>query len=335
MYMARVGHPVPPQYNPADHILFFVQSKSEADCAAFVDFWAEQEKEAVIADILPRRTSASQVEMPNMARKRSSLVQLHHLVVREFRLTMRDTPSLIMRFAVSAVMGALFACIFKGVGGKDAEPGGLQSHFGAICNIMTGAMFSSTQPVLLLFPFERPIFLREYASNMYGSVPYFLAKMAIELPVAMLTSIETLLVAHWIMELKGNFFGLVLAHWGLSGAGASTALFVGCSLKDVRAVQEVSILTIAPQIIFCGIFISINLIPSWLRWLQYACSLKYAINLGVLVEFANIPEGRALLDFQDIHEDKWLMYVGVLAGIFCFFRLLALVCLRQKAQFVC
>ena len=38
------------------------------------------------------------------------------------------------------------------------------------------AMFECVQPAILSFPAERPVFLREYASQMYGVVPYFLSK---------------------------------------------------------------------------------------------------------------------------------------------------------------
>jgi len=333
-YMARAGHPVPLQYNPADHILFFVQARSVQDRATFVDNWAREEKQAVLPGIWQRRASASRFQMPRRARSRPCHVQLCCLILREFRVTVRDKVSLIMRFAVNGIMGILFACIFQGVGGKDGEVGGMQSHFGAVCNIMIGTMFGSAQPLLLLFPFERPIFLREYAANMYGSIPYFVAKVAIEIPLSFLTSLETWLIAYWVMDLKGSFLALVLASWGLSLAGASTALLIGCNIGNAKTVQEVATLMFVPQILFSGIFISINLIPSWLRWLQYVCALKYAINLGMLAEFENLPGGEAILASQDIHKDKALFYVAVLIGIFCVFRLLAMIGLRQKAKFV-
>merc|ERR1711904_317178 len=100
-----------------------------------------------------------------------------------------------MRFAVNGIMGLLFAFIFQGIGGKDAEQGGFQGHFGAICNLMIGTMFSSAQPLLLQFPLERPVFLREYGANMYGTLPYFLSKMIIELPLTFLTALESWLIS--------------------------------------------------------------------------------------------------------------------------------------------
>jgi len=158
--------------------------------------------------------------------------------------------------------------------------------------------------------------------------------MAIELPLSLLTSIETWLIAYFIMGLKGNFVMLVLSSWGLGLAGASTALLIGCNIGNAKAVQEVAPLMFVPQILFSGIFITIKLIPSWLQWLQYVCALKYAINLGMVAEFDNLPGGKEFLAAQNIDKDDVWFYIAVLAGIFAGFRLLAMIGLRKKATFV-
>merc|ERR1712178_306493 len=183
-------------------------------------------------------------------------------------------------------MGLLFAAIFGGIGGK----GDLRSHFGAVCNLMIGGMFGSAQPLLLQFPLERPIFLREYAANMYGVVPYFLAKTLVEVPTSFLTALETFLISYWIMDLQGNFFFLVCVAWALSLTASSTALFIGCSVANAQSAQELAPLIFVPQILFTGIFVPISLVPQGLRWLQYVCALKYAINLACIVEFKDLPD---------------------------------------------
>merc|ERR1719218_221713 len=97
------------------------------------------------------------------------------------------------------------------------------------------------------------------------------------------------------MGLQGNFILLVVIAWALSITASSTALFIGCSVANAQSAQELAPLIFVPQILFTGIFIPIGLIPVWLRWLQYLCALKYAINLGCVVEFADLPMGREFL----------------------------------------
>jgi hypothetical protein len=45
-----------------------------------------------------------------------------------------------------------------------------------------------------------------------------------------------------------------------------------------------------PQILFSGFFIRTSLIPIYMRWAQYLCSLKYAINLLLIIEFGTCDD---------------------------------------------
>ena len=82
-------------------------------------------------------------------------------------------------------------------------------------------------------------------------------------------------------------------------------------------------------------------IPSYLRWAQYLCSLKYAMNVLSIIEFGDgaCQEGaenacKALLDSNEIEEDKWWVYVLVLAALFFGFRIIGARVLTIKATTV-
>jgi len=332
-YMAKLQQPVPKETNPADHILFYVQTQTREQLSAFTQSWAAEEQSKVLTNIAVVRSTASAIP-PRAIHRKNCFLQLRFLVQREFRELLRNKIGLIMRFAVTGIMGCLFAFIFQNIGRKDDQPGGLQGHFGAICNLLIGTMFGAAQPLLLQFPSERPIFLREYAANMYGTIPYFLAKMVVELPVAFLTALENWAISYWIMGLSGNFFYLVIIGWAMTLTASSTALFVSCSVANAQSAQELAPLIFVPQILFTGIFVPISLVPIWLRWMQYVASLKYAINLACIVEFESVPGGDTLLTTMDIQKDKAWLYILILASIFAGFRILAMINLRRKASFV-
>lgn len=332
-YMDSVGDPVPPQHNPADHILFSVQTRTAQDLNSLCEKWNVQAQSSVEPEIRKIRGDEMHMLTPPQTKRKSFWTQLSYLVVREFRETTRNKIALVMRFVVAGFMNILFALIFQGIGNKN----NLQSHFGALCNVLIGTMFGSMQPILLGFPLERPVFLRDYAANMYGCVPYFLAKSMIELPMTFLTSLETFLISYWTMGLQGNFIELVLVAWALSLTAASTALFIGCSVSSVQTAQELAPLMFVPQILFAGVFVQIDLIPSWMRWLQYTCALKYAINLASIAELRDLPgvDGpHGFLAAMDIHIDRAWLYIVVLVFIFSGFRLLAMANLRRRAKFV-
>lgn len=262
-------------------------------------------------------------------------LQMSFLLKREVREFLRDKNALGMRFFVNGFMAVLFSLVFTGIGNKDDETGGLAGHFGAVCNMMMSTFFTTAQPLLLQFPLERPVFLREYGANMYGTTAYFLSKTILELPVTLLSILETWLIAYWTMGLSGNFFELILISWILGLNAASLSLCVGCSVTNAQSAQELAPLVLVPQMLFTGIFIPISLVPKWLRWIQYMCSLKYAINLGCIVEFADSDTAKEFLTkVQGINEDEAGTDVLILLAIFCGFRLLAMLALRRKASFV-
>lgn len=49
--------------------------------------------------------------------------------------------------------------------------------------------FNAIQNTILIFPDERPVFLREVNNNMYSVSGYFFAKILADLPVAILTPV--------------------------------------------------------------------------------------------------------------------------------------------------
>mmetsp|Transcript_49345 Transcript_49345/g.119680 ORF Transcript_49345/g.119680 Transcript_49345/m.119680 type:complete len:82 (+) Transcript_49345:2521-2766(+) len=44
-------------------------------------------------------------------------------------------------------------------------------------------------------------------------------------------------------------------------------------------------LLFVPQMLFAGFFVAPELIPVWLRWAQYLCSLTYSVRIGLVEEF--------------------------------------------------
>jgi hypothetical protein len=98
-----------------------------------------------------------------------------------------NRPALYARFGMTAFLNCLFGCIFYNAGRLGDTPDDARTHFGAVAQILIGAMFGSANPVLLAFPLERPVFLREYSTATYGLLPYFLSKTAVELVLGFLT----------------------------------------------------------------------------------------------------------------------------------------------------
>ena len=87
-----------------------------------------------------------------------------------------------------------------------------------------------------------------------------------------------------------------------------------------------------------GFFIAPDLIPVWLRWLQYVMPLTFAVKIGLANEFSRDCGSdlsnilcQSVLNNTDVDPDDVWWYWLALAGIFGVLRLFALIVLRRKA----
>jgi ABC-type multidrug transport system permease subunit len=207
--------------------------------------------------------------------------------------------------------------------------------------VAIGGMFAAAQPLLLRFPLDRAIFLREYATSSYGGVPYFLSKSMVELPQSLIQSIITWLAVYWIMGFHGSILVHTLVFWLAGLAAASTALLVGCLASNPEVAQQAGPAILVPQLLFAGFFIKTEQIPIWLRWAQYLCSLKYGINLLLLNEFGESTRAdwsdaqkfmaNSIIEGNDINPDLWWVNLIVLLGLVVFFRSMAILALSRRA----
>jgi len=124
------------------------------------------------------------------------LTQVGMLFKREIKNLYRDTTAIGARFGLTIFLGILIGIIFLKVGETDSSvPTNLQSHFGALIMVLLMSMFGTAQPALLAFPEERPVFLREYSTNHYSVISYFMARLSME---AFITALQVLvMVSSW------------------------------------------------------------------------------------------------------------------------------------------
>ena len=268
--------------------------------------------------------------------------QLTWLMLREQNCLIRDKAALIGRFGITIFINLLFGLIFYRAGDRDdSQQNFLYDHFGALTMVTISSMFGAAQPTLLAFPEQRPIFLREYSTGTYNIVPYFLSKLAYEAPLAFMQTLTQWLVVYWLIGFQGSFLVLMLSGFALGLVSSSVAVLIGCSVTDIKTAAEFLPLVLVPQMLFAGFFVSTDQIPKYLRWAQYLCSLKYAMNLQQIAEFSESAcspgadeQCKTLLVKNDVDEDHVWFYILILAVLFITFRVVGCYILMIKATTV-
>ena len=200
------------------------------------------------------------------------------------------------------------------------------------------SMFGTAQPSLLAFPEERPVFLREYSTNHYSVLSYFLSRLSMEASVTALQVLLLCLIDYFLISFNAPFGIFYLCVYSLAMASTALAVMLGCSVEDPKLGQEMLPILFVPQMLFAGFFVIPELIPVWLRWARYLCSLTYAIRILLVEEFGQgCGGGQADKMCKDMitavgasEDETWWNWV-VLIALFAGFRILALMILRRKA----
>ena len=112
--------------------------------------------------------------------------QFRLLAERNFLNMIRLPQTSYVKLLVTIATSLFCVVLFYNVTGDSA---GVQNRNGALFFITMSMSFNAIQNVILIFPDERPVFLREANNNMYSVSAYFWAKIFSEFPSSLLTPV--------------------------------------------------------------------------------------------------------------------------------------------------
>jgi ABC-type multidrug transport system ATPase subunit len=346
-YFAQHNHPMPKNYNPADWIMEVAQQYSQ-DQLLQEGFFSKDErnlspaiipKDSELLDSLgvSRHEDISDDEWKHVGFGTEARL----LFKREIIHNSRNKKGVGARFALTTFMAFLVGNIFFGVGNVDSfyDVSKFNSHFGAMVMILMMSMFGTAMPTLLSFPEERPVFLREYSTNHYSVIAYFMSRLAMEALITFLQVFVLLIIAYFMVDLQAGFFRFLAIEYALAMSSTAVAVLLGCAVEDPTMATEFLPLLFVPQLLFAGFFVRTDLIPPWLRWAQYLCALTYGVRLALLAEFGDCANDETikpnicsqLLEVNEVKEEERAIYWAILWGLFLVFRLGGLTLLRKKA----
>jgi len=333
-YFSQRGYPKPDDYNIADWIMTVAQSTpiTELETAGF--FLQNDAGNTEIEEIDDSEETYDRKKNP--IQRVGWPTEIFLLFGREMKRLRRDRLALLVRVGSTGFFGLFYGLIYLNIGKTDLSDAlNLQAEFGAIANLLISTMFGVAQSSLLDFPKDRPVFLREYSTNHYSVVPYFLSRLSIECTVTFCQTLVQLLAAYFLMSLRMRFVVFLAINFVLAIASTSIGIVIGSIVEDPSVAAELMPVLIVPQLLFSGFFISIDLIPSFLRWAQYLCSFTYAIRLSSYYEFGDCEYDTCLdlLYRNGVFELDTVWYWVILLSITIVFRITGMVFLRSKASF--
>ena len=158
------------------------------------------------------------------------------------------------------------------------DPAGVQNVQGSLFFITMNISFNAIQNVILIFPDERPVFLREVNNNMYKTAPYFWAKIISELPFSIMTPVIFGCIVYYAIGYNpaGENFMIFLAILVLIyNASSGYSLIISASFSDKQLAVTLTPVLIIPFMLFAGFFVSSDNIPVFLKEFEYLSIFKY------------------------------------------------------------
>jgi ABC-type multidrug transport system ATPase subunit/ABC-type polysaccharide/polyol phosphate export permease len=327
----KMALPCPNNYNPADWVIDAAQLCSIEDLETKGFF--PKDTRAVVAS-----TNKELFVVPKTSHV-SMMTELSLLLSREKIALLKSPLPMIINVCITGFLALVFGVIFLGIGKSDRENSlVVQAVLGSMVNILISTMMGQSQTALTIFSSERPLFLREYSTNHYGIVPYFLSHLATEALQCLVAVMVQTVIVYYMIGFQMTFVQFFIISYALAMTSTAVSVWLGSIFTESKSAEALFTLVVVPQFYFSGVFIATNLIPPWVAWGQYLCSLKYAAGLGYLYEFSNCEPGLATVNCQNVMiqnniktKDEWWHWVALLT-LFCGFRGAALMVLRKKGR---
>jgi len=142
----------------------------------------------------------------------------------------------------------------------DESKAGVQNRNGALFFVCTNSAFGAMSNITLVFPIERPIFLREVNNGMYRVSSYFWAKILSELPMAIVLPFFQGAMTFYGIGFNNSewynfpcFVGIFFLTYNAFG---SFGYVLGASIANKELVNILMPLIVVPMMLFTGFFIN-------------------------------------------------------------------------------
>ena len=217
----------------------------------------------------------------------SFFYQFGLLCARNFLNLLRLPQTSYVKLLTTCVTALFAILLFFNVGTDEA---GIQNIQGSLFFICMNIAFNAIQNVILIFPDERPVFLREVNNNMYKTSPYFWAKIISELPFSILTPTIFGVIVYYAIGYNpdaARFMYFLLILILVYNASSGYSLIISASFSDKQLAVTLTPVLIIPFMLFAGFFVSSSNIPVFLKIFEYLSIFKYGYESLMHNQFDN------------------------------------------------
>eukprot|EP01134_Creolimax_fragrantissima_P007093 CFRG7093T1 len=246
--------------------------------------------------------------------------QVYLIAQRRMTCVVRDPNPLIMTCVLFVSAALLTGILYFQLG---FGPHDLQNYAGVLFFIITTVVGAASQ-AYEVFYLDRQTFLNEQLSGYYRSEAHFFATATVDIIIfRVLPMFIYVNICYWMVGLKSTFLAYFQTMITIQLVGlVSVAInyYLSCSIQSRQIAGITQKLIFTAMMIFGGLFININTIPAWLRWLQWLSLFRYSMEIVAVVQLedvtfdcVNCMDGNTYLAAQTFDSSRILLDYGVLA----------------------
>lgn len=190
-------------------------------------------------------------------------------------------------------------------------------------------------PMVLTFPPERAVFLKEENGKYYSIFSYFVGRTVLELPVQIIFPFIVSIITFYMVNMTQTtevFFKYFLLNILLSLNGNSLGLLVGSAFSDPKIAISMSSPFIMFFMLFAGFFANRDSLWEGVSWIEYISPFKYGLDGHVYNNFEVSYFKPNPIENLNLNIGYWNSCYSLI-GLFIGFRLLAfllLIILKRK-----
>ncbi|TPX36852.1 hypothetical protein SeMB42_g07013 [Synchytrium endobioticum] len=275
-YFAQRGFPCPKYTNPADYIFMAVLNNQDASestpTAASSPRESNQERITRLLDLYEKSDEAATVKkmcdhpttggmQVESTKKPSGFgIQFLYLLARASKNAIRNPLIVKSRttqtVVISLIVGFLFFNTGSTVGQASVQNRSGVMFFATVNNVMAFFLYLVAKMLYqILFPWAQATIVYFMVGPQNSAAKYF-----IHCAFAVLASI----------------------------AGWALGILFACSFSSLPVALAAAPVILMPLMLFSGLFVNLNSIPVWLRWIQYLSPMKYGFEGMVKNEYSGI-----------------------------------------------
>eukprot|EP00300_Choanocystis_sp_HF-7_P016356 c19385_g1_i1.p2 GENE.c19385_g1_i1~~c19385_g1_i1.p2 ORF type:complete len:669 (-),score=135.64 c19385_g1_i1:735-2741(-) len=354
-HFTAIGLTPPVHYNPADFMLDLTLTPEMRGDVVLADAYDARRLEVDPGFATLAKSAAAPAALPAAAAggdvaerkfETSFMTQLWLLSKRAFKQQKGDTWSTINIVQYSVLTIVLSLIWWQ----TPVDAQSVNDRVGILFFLLLYFSFDPIFHTLMLFPSERPIFLKERASGLYRLSACYLAKSGCEIPISLTFPLCIMVVVYWTTGLAvaaDKFFIYILILVLQVLTAQSVGLLASAAIPNIKRAMVTCGLTILTFTLLGGFYKNGKNIAIWLKWARYVSIITYANQALIQNEFRGVTlkckggssEGspylhcpvtpQMIFDFYDITISMWGC-IGIMVAIAVVLRFLAYLFLRYN-----